>query len=545
MKKRIIALISLIILTSIVATACTQSGNSTTGSAESTSSTLESASTSTAEERKMEGNMYLEGLPIVKETETISILSDGNPPGEERILVPMIEENTNIKIEWLLYPYDVALEKKILLINSGDYPDVIGGWLLSQNEIINDGMGDGLYVPIDESIKKYAPNMSNILDIKGVRETMTLPDGHIYTIPYVLDAPAVSFNPYINQKWLDAVKMKMPTTTDELIEVLRAFKDQDPNGNNKKDEIAFSGAPISTYLGIFAGWFGLPCPSGNFTMVDGKLTFAANTDNFKSAIKFFNQLNDEGLLDPEFFTQDNAQWTAKGNQNLYGVNFAYASVDFVSGLSIGDHTDFVPLPVLKGPNVNKPVWQRDTYGNSVLRTQAAVTDKADNLATIIRWFDYIFSEEISIQLYNGPLGKTIEKIGDKQYREFDRSKMSDEDNKKYEWNNLFPQSLPKFISPDVKVLPTAGAPEKWLEKPIVDSLYGPYLNERTPSVWTSEEDTKRISILETDINKYITEKIAMWVSGQSDIDAEWDTYKAQLEKIGLNELIQIKTKYIK
>jgi hypothetical protein len=144
-------------------------------------------------------------------------------------------------------------------------------------------------------------------------------NGHIYTIPYVLKAPAVPFNPYINQKWLQAVGKDMPTTTDELIEVLRAFRDEDPNGNGEKDEIPWSGDNFNGYLGLFAGWFGMPCPKSNFTMVDGKLTFAANTESFKSAMKFFRQLNDEELLDPEFFTQDNAQWKAKGNQNLYGV----------------------------------------------------------------------------------------------------------------------------------------------------------------------------------------------------------------------------------
>lgn len=544
MKKRIMALLALAIVATMIMASCGQTNNTNISGTNNSSTGMAASTASSDAERKLDGNLYVEGVPLVKEAETFSILSDGNPPGEERILVPMIEENTNVDVEWLLYPYAQAVEKKTILVNSGDYPDVIAGWLLSQNEVIKDGMSDGLYVPIDEYIEKYAPNMRNILGLTGVRDAMTLPDGHIYTIPYVITAPEVSFNPYINQKWLDAVGMKMPTTTDELIDVLRAFRDNDPNGNDKKDEIGFSGQPGNTYLPIFSGWFGMPCPSSNFTMVDGKLTFAANTDAYKACIKFFKQLNDEGLLDPEFFTQDNAQWTAKGNQNLYGVCYAYQSVDYISGLAPGEHTDYVPLPVLKGPGVNKPVWQRDTYGNSILRTQAAITDKAENVGTIVRWFDYLFNEEISVQLYNGPLGETIEKTGDKQYRKFDMSKMTTEQIQKYEFNNLFPQSLPKYLSPDVKVLPTEGAPEDWLEKPIVDALYEPFLNEQTPAVWTSEEDTKRISILETDINGYVTQKMAAWISGQADIDAEWDAYKAQLEKLGVAELTRIKAKYV-
>ena len=42
---------------------------------------------------------------------------------------------------------------------------------------------------------------------------------------------------YINQKWLDNLGLDMPTTTDELRDVLQAFREKDPNGNGQTDEI--------------------------------------------------------------------------------------------------------------------------------------------------------------------------------------------------------------------------------------------------------------------------------------------------------------------
>lgn len=542
MKKKFVLLVALIIVASMITTGCGGAGSSKA----STDSTVAAESTATVTDgdgRKMQGNMYLEGLPLVKKKETFKFLVDDSGAVEDKYFIPILEEQTNVKVEWLLYPYEVANEKKNILINSGDYPDVIGGWILSEDEILTQGMGEGLYVPIDEAVQKYAPNMTNILNIEGVRQTMTLPNGHIYTIPYVLKAPKVPFNPYINQKWLDAVGMQMPTNTDELLEVLRAFRDKDPNGNGKKDEIAFSGDTNNTYLGMFAGWFGIPCPKSNYTMVNGELTFAANTESFKSAIKFFKQLNDEKLLDQEFFTQDLAQWKAKGNQDLYGVCYGYGAGDWAGEkLKPGERTDFVPLPVIKGTNVDKPVWQRSTYGSDVLRTQVAITDKAKNLSTIIRWFDYVLSEEVSVQLLNGPFGKSLDKAGDKKYQRIDTSKMPENERKKIEWANLFPQSLPKFIPLEVQYMPAPGAPAEYDEKGLVDSMYEPFLNEKTPAAWISQEDAKKASILQTDIQKFINDKIAKWVSGQGNIDAEWDAYKAQLEKLGVNELTEIKRK---
>lgn len=63
-----------------------------------------------------------------------------------------------------------------------------------------------------------------ILEREGVREAMTAPDGHIYTIPYVVDAPLVDYEPYINEKWLKNLGLEMPETTDEFEKVLMEFK---------------------------------------------------------------------------------------------------------------------------------------------------------------------------------------------------------------------------------------------------------------------------------------------------------------------------------
>ncbi|MFV0504452.1 MAG: hypothetical protein ACK5LT_10915 [Lachnospirales bacterium] len=57
-----------------------------------------------------------------------------------------------------------------------------------------------------------------------------------------------------------------------------------------------------------------------------------------------------------------------------------------------------------------------------------------------------------------------------------------------------------------------------------------------PSVWYSEEVASRLAVIETDIDTYIQQKIAQWISGQADVNAEWDEYVAQLDALGLQEL---------
>ena len=42
---------------------------------------------------------------------------------------------------------------------------------------------------------------------------------------------------WMNMKWLENLDLEVPTTSEELKDVLTAFATQDPNGNGVKDEI--------------------------------------------------------------------------------------------------------------------------------------------------------------------------------------------------------------------------------------------------------------------------------------------------------------------
>ena len=111
-------------------------------------------------------------------------------------MFPILEEQTGISVEVESYAYEIAQEKYALALSSGDYADCIGGWCLSAKDVLNYGMDMGVFVPLEDYFEQYCPRISEILELEGVRETMTAPDGHIYSIPYLIEAPVVDFNPY-------------------------------------------------------------------------------------------------------------------------------------------------------------------------------------------------------------------------------------------------------------------------------------------------------------------------------------------------------------
>ena len=498
--------------------------------------------------------IYTEGLPISDETFSFTMLIDDNGTVEDHaVIYDILEAQTNVHVNLELYPYDVACEKYGIYMSTGDYPDVVAGWILGTKDILDLGMGEGTFLPLEELIAEYCPNITAVLDIPGVRDSMTLPDGHIYSIPYVVGEPEAIFKPYINQKWLKAVGMEMPTTPEELKAVLIAFRDMDANENgDPNDEIPFSGDPVNLSLGMCCGWWGVDANSGNmdypyFENKDGKLHFSANTEEYRTFLEFFADLYSEGLIDPELFTQDSNAQKAKGNQNLYGVNIGYGPSDWWDGYEKGTpefeeygFNDFTALPVLKG--CDNPIFHRNSYGVTLFRTQNALTDKCDEekAIAILRWFDNLYEEENSIQSQSGPLGIAIEKLGDGLYRSLPQDTWTQEEKDKYSWGNIFTQSRNRWYH-DAVVL-GAGETEKAVsEMDIYDEMYGPYLNDNFKKVWpTNEADVERVSILTTDINTYVKSMIAQFVSGETELnDESWKAYCDQLEAYGLQELIEL------
>ena len=493
--------------------------------------------------------------PIVEEKVTFSFMIDDSYTAEDHaIIYDMLEEQTNVHVDLILYPYQTALEKMSVALSTGNYPDVIGGWLLSNKDILDLGVGQGTFLPLEELIEEYCPNISAVLEIPGVRDSMTCPDGHIYSIPYVVSEPEATYKPYINQIWLENVGMEMPTTPEELKDVLIAFRDNDANGNgDPTDEIGFSGDPNNLNLGMLAGWFGIDgFGAGDypfFTLVDGKLVFAANTDAYRAFLEYFADLYAEGLVDPEIFTQDLETWKGKGKQDLYGVSIAYGPGDFIDDYKKDTEPElyakygqnrFCAMPVLAG--CENPVFHRNSYGVTLFRTQMVITDKCDEekAAIILQWFDNLYIEENSVQSQSGKLGVSIEKLGEGLYRELDKSGWTEEFETANSWGYIFTQSAPRWYHDSIVLGFGKEEPEPSFND-ICDDLYRPFLGETFKQVWaTDEADIQRSSILTTDINKYCKEMIAQFVSGETVLtDESWTAYCEQLNAYGLDELYEI------
>lgn len=536
MKKKLVALV---LMTAMAVTTLAGCGGS--GSTASSGNTKEEyVPAEVDEDGKVDGLMYAEGLPLVDEgAYSFSIFCDDSSSTGEFYMLDVFKEQTNVDVELQIYAYENATEKLNLALNSGTYADVIGGWTLSDSMILTYGVEQGVFIPLEGIYEEYCPNISAILDLPGVREKMTAPDGHIYTIPYVCGDTTVGYSPYINSRWLENVGMEMPTTTDEFEAVLKAFKEQDANGNgDPNDEIPFSTDPNNKHLEAMAGYFGLPMNKQGLTVLEGGETaFAATSNTYREFLSWFNKLYEQGLVDTEIFTQDSATWEGKGNQDMYGVSIAYGSSEY-AGFVVGpEKSEYDPLPVLNVDNGG--VWLRDTPGNSVYRTQAVITDNAEHPEIIARWFDNAFDLENGIGCSIGPVGVVTFKEGD-GYRQIDSSTLDAELQEKVSWSNLWPQSLPKYTPIGFKTIQDNPLYD---EKKAVEELYEPNLTAdviETP--WIEMDSVEIYSEYASAIQDYFNQQQALFIAGEQDIDddAAWEAYKKGFEGLGLSEFLEIK-----
>lgn len=549
MKLRKIALILLVcMLAASIFTGCgkgTESNADKTAQSGTSSGEKTGESAKTAEDPNLEGNLYKTGLPIVKDKITLKMAagkaSNTSDFSEIETFIEL-ENRTNISIEWDLIPQEGYADRKSLILASGDLPDAFFGTAaggILEEEAVSYG-SQGVFLPMEKLIDEYAPNITNIFTkLPDAKRVVTSLDGHIYTLPFIqqVNANTVFTRMYINKGWLDKLSLPVPETTDDLSRALKAFKEQDPNGNKKPDEIPFSFIYKNHNMGHYGlmGSFGCPDTRDHVAVKNKNVYITAITPEYKEAVKYLNRLYIDDLIDPEAFTHDSSQYKAKGNQEdaLYGLYFDWGGTSVV-GVDRFDK-DYVPLAPLKGPGGDQMWLVREP---TIWSGYFAITSSNKYPEATIRWVNELYEEKTSMQLQYGPIGLTLEETADGKIKMLDQPEGMTYNDFRYQKAPAIAASAILAETFDNRMIVNENMKiddEKYL-------VYAPYLlKEFYPisSVKFTKEQNDRMSVLKTDIITHIDNMQARWITGDSSIDKDWDAYLSELEKMGVDEMRQL------
>lgn len=481
-------------------------------------------------------------MPISEEPVTLTVLTTrwGNMGDsfKNNEFLQQLEAESNVKIEWQIQSLNDWSEQKGIMLAGGELPDIIFGFqTFNDADIMNN---QELFLPLDDLIDQYMPNYKKALEeMPDIRKACTFPDGKMYSMGKNLPLRPVSCNqPIINMQWLENLGLEVPTDIDELYTVLKAFKEQDANGNgDPDDEIPISGSKgLSMDL---LNPFGITDVTGYKMMVneDGNLTYFPTSDAYKEGIKWLNKLYSEGIIDPEAFTQDDSMLSAKRQDpNVSRVGFEYAwTADSNFGQWSNEYAIIAPIA---GPD-GKAYTGGDPNGvSSIMRNEVLITKFCEHPDIAAKWIDQFYTGEASIQNFWGGIPTVITKHDDGTYTLNDPPEGTSADS--WYWDSSLRDFGPKYVSKEfqenVKLSTESGDGKKLEDSKIAESTVTiPY-----PNVMFTVEENEERPTLETDINKYVESMRAKWVT-EGGVDEDWDTYVEQLNAMGLERLIQIYT----
>lgn len=465
-------------------------------------------------------------------------------PWEDMIFFDEMEKITGVSWEFDLVDSSTLTERKALLLGSGDLPDVLMGANLSEAELLKYG-GMGAFLALEDYINEDTmPHLTAFLEKNPeYRPLMTSSDGHIYSLIWVSAAPRDKCDPkaWVNNEWLTALNLELPTTVDEYYDMLVAFKNGDPNGNGENDEIPLSFAVdgntlISQFRRFMMAAYGVCLSNAGggdmYLDADGNAQYAFTSDAYKAYLEFTHKLYEEGLLDNECFSQAGTQLVAKGNQSLIGNFFCLASY-------LVDTTEHFPIYESIAPLTSDMNDKRIAPMNWVGGTGVyAVASTCKDVEAALRWADYLYSEEGGILLSQGPENYGWEYVDDT--RTYWQKKVPEGYASSEEYRGTLTPNCgtgtPGYQSADFLVHLNAAHVIN-LEEHVAKS-YTPYLTAGFPRVKLSEEATETASTYSTDINKYVESCEARFISGDMSLD-QWDEYVANLKSMHLDEYVQL------
>ena len=518
------------------------------------------------------GGEYHGEMPIVKPgdepiTLTIGIKTNGNVTDyKDNDLTRWLEEQTGLNLEFMQFRGTNAenATQIALMIASGEkLPDILGVSGISKVQSDEYGL-DGYFIDLKPYFEKYAYYHKEAFerlfpDDPSVRELLMTcaaepSTGAIYNFAKMENAPGDTpvVHAWINQTWLDKLGLSMPRTISELHDVLVAFRDKDPNGNGKQDEIPMIGKTESTYVDIlrlivnaYIYW------NHNYHFNvgdDGKLYTPYTTDEYRQALCLISDWVGEGLISTLTWTQSSEELKGlfnpgEGEPELCGVITGHLTLNVIPGSAT--LYDYQPLPPLKAETPKGGYGARGGYN---YENELRITSDCEHPVEAFKMLDFLCSDEGFLRCRYGVPGVNWEFIEDEQTTDPRGAKMIRiiGDNAFSTQNNIN-WHLTWTIN-DYNYHITKGNGDEWTTMKSAKSKKNlqNYIDAGQPEkVFTNVaytlEENERLAEIQKELTDFIKDRRAQFCTGTMDPrdDAQWQTYLDGLKGLNYDEWVSI------
>ncbi len=386
MKKRILALVLAAVLSMTLFGACSSSSSSTPTPAASTPA---ASGSTAADSTPADAGDEMDTSPI-----TISLLNrvPAEYLTEDNHVLDEIERITGVKLEIDAPPIANFSDRLQVVMASGDIPDVIYVWDFDSK--YEKFAQDGLVMPLDEDMLAQYPNISAGLTEEqwGMARVGSM-DNQLFAIPRAHPVSRWAVN--VNQSWLDQLEVEMPTTPDEVYELAKRVATEDPDGNGKDDTFLYSPTGLWSDCWLVFGFLPfslqhkpayLPDPA------DGEYKIKEKMTGYWPYLDFVRKLYEEGLMDPEWFTNNYYDDRTKFEQQRVAFchNGSAAEVSMITNFPDAlERFKTYPALLMEGQDKPRNEISASTWGGFMIN--ADVDDY--KLQRILSFIDWAYSPE--------------------------------------------------------------------------------------------------------------------------------------------------------
>lgn len=417
---------------------------------------------------------------------------------------------------------------------TGDYDIIVGATRAYGST--DAAIEDEIVIDLSEYLPDYMPDYYGFLQSdEEVRKLLTTDSGAIADIA----GRATGGRPQgfgIRKDWLDKSGLEIPTTYDELYEVLTVFK----NDYNCPEPLLMYSTGFLDNDFLCSG-FGMT--QSGYYIEDGTVKYAYVEDSFKQYCQLISKWYAEGLLSRDFL------------QNVQGAGISYdaqmqdgtAGV-FMTGVDIfssgsaeaASDPDWEAVPMADVTvNSGDTITVGKTPNSDPLSNKWNVTTgvSEERMANVLGFVNWFFTGEGSIACNFGIEGEGFEydENGDPRLTELVT-------------NN--PDGMGSFIAESIYL--------NWcapyiLDTRYYDSIYDTEAQATAIGIWNSNRDNSQqyhgeltsdensaYNAIYSDIDTYIDNMAISFMTGAADVDAEWDTFVSTIESMDIAGCIEIK-----
>ena len=462
-----------------------------------------------------------------------------------------LEEQTGLKIEMTWLPArDAEQTVKLALSTGSNLHDAyigFGNYDIFSNPNLQAYGEQGVIIPLNDLIGRYGVHTRGLfaeLPEFNIEELMTSADGNIYFMPGFSSSIITRHRQlmWVNKGWLEELRLRPPTTTDEFRDMLRAFKDRFP------DSIPMAGTEDhygkQAYDFLVGSFIYNDTENYRLLLEDGVVGFAPVRDEWRNALKFARSLYDEGLYSPLSFTQDNQQFRQMANdrRDILGA--------FISpGITLTvyqNSPDMMERYVGIGPLLGPDGVRLTTVFSPIPRPNGVISSACQHPEEVFKLFDLMLSEEASLMGRYGEKGVDWDFARDGDISIYGTPATISIINQL--WNTPQNKHLAQIV-PYVS-RPRFSGGVTW-DGNITD---GEYMNAQAAMLHRDFAPEEYISTLiftpaeeamvrsvKVDIENHVHDTAIQFITGVRDVydDAHWQKYLAEFDLLGLTEFLQI------